>query len=98
MATRADLTSDYRILISRSDRRPDAELYAWNLRDQVPSFQLPLRKGDLEPTVDLQQLLKDIYDRSGYDLKLDYQQVPVPPLSEDDTSWANSRLEKSGLR
>ncbi|MGB3790397.1 MAG: DUF4058 family protein [Phormidesmis sp.] len=92
------LASDYRILVSRSDRRPDAELYVWNLPDKVPTFHIPLRKGDLEPTVNLQQLLKDIYDRSSYDLKLDYQQAPVPPLSEDCINWADSRLEEFDLR
>lgn len=92
------LTSDYRILVSRSDLRPQAELYAWSLRDSIPSFQLPLRQGDLEPTVDLQQLLTGIYDRSGYDLKLDYHQAPVPPLAADDIDWVNSRLKEYGLR
>lgn len=92
------LTSDYKILVSRSNLRPQAELYAWNLRDTIPSFKLPLRDGDLEPTVNLQQLLTAIYERSGYDLKLDYQQAPVPPLANQDADWANSRLESAGLR
>lgn len=92
------LTSDYRILVSRSDLRPQAELYAWNLQERIPGFPLPLREGDQEPIVNLQQLLTTIYDRSGYDLKLDYQQNPVPPLADDDVDWVNSLLKEHNLR
>lgn len=92
------ISSDYRILVSRSNIRPQAELYTWNLQETIPSFQLPLRDSDLEPTVDLQQLLVAIYERSGYDLKLDYQQPPVPPLADRDIDWANRLLEELELR
>jgi hypothetical protein len=36
------IQSDYRILVSRADRRPAADLYAFNLRDVIPLFPLPL--------------------------------------------------------
>ncbi|MEO1068178.1 MAG: DUF4058 family protein [Cyanobacteria bacterium J06638_6] len=45
-------------------------------------FGMPLRAGDPEPTVDLQELLNEIYEKSGDDLKLDYSVEPVPSLSE----------------
>ncbi len=41
--------SDYRILVSRADQRPQADLYAFNLSDRIPRFLLPLHPGDLEP-------------------------------------------------
>lgn len=47
----------YRILVSRSDRRPQAELYPFGLQEPIPPFQLPLRHSDPEPLVDLQALL-----------------------------------------
>ena len=31
-------STDYRILVSRGDRRPQADLYGFNLRDRIPSF------------------------------------------------------------
>ncbi len=92
------LKSDYSILVSRSHLRPDAQLYAFNLKDTLPVFHLPLREGDREPTVDLQQLLNDLYDRAAYDLKLDYQQPPVPPLAQKDDNWLNHTLQAKGLR
>lgn len=74
--------SDYRILVSRSEQRPIASLYAFSVQNPIPTFALPLRSDDPEPTVDLQKLLNEIYDKSGYDLKLDYSVDPVPPLSD----------------
>jgi hypothetical protein len=49
--------SHYRILVSRADRRPRADLYAFNLRDLIPPFSFPLRPGDEEPMVALGTLL-----------------------------------------
>lgn len=91
------LEANYRILVSREAHRPQADLYAFNLRDPIPEFSLPLRTGDTEPTVDLQALLNQVYDRSGYDYVLDYCQPPNPPLSELDHSWANDLLRHHSL-
>jgi hypothetical protein len=93
----AEEPSDYRILVSRSEQRPIASLYAFNVQTVIPAFALPLRVGDLEPTVDLQGLLNEIYDKSGYDLKLDYRAEPVPPLANGEATWANERLKQAGF-
>ena len=93
-----DIQSNYRILVSRGDRRPRSDLYAFNLPDIIPSFPLPLRSGDVEPVVDLQTLLSGVYDRNCYDLDLDYNRQTVPPLSETDAAWADTLLRQQGLR
>ena len=88
----------YRILVSRSDIRPMADLYSFRLKDTIPSFPLPLRPGDKEPIVSLQALLNDIYDRSGYDYFIDYSIDPLPPLSQAERTWIDELLQKNGLR
>lgn len=93
-----NIESHYRILVCRGDRRPYADLYGFKLQDVIPSFPLPLRSGDTEPVVDLQTLLSGVYDISGYDLVIDYNKEPVPPLSESDASWADALLQEQGLR
>jgi hypothetical protein len=60
--------------------------------------RLPLRPGDQEPVVDLQFLLDEIYDNSGYDLKLDYREDPVPPLKPEDAAWLENLLMEQQLR
>jgi Protein of unknown function (DUF4058) len=93
----APIHSYYRILVSRGNRRPTADLYAFNLPDPIPAFQLPLQMGDVEPMVDLQMLLHRLYDQGGYDLRLDYRQAPTVALSEADTTWVTDRLRQQGL-
>ncbi|NJK67150.1 MAG: DUF4058 family protein [Microcoleus sp. CSU_2_2] len=94
----SSIKSDYRVLVSRSDRRPFAELYAFNLRDSLPVFLLPLREEDVEPIVNLPELFAGVYDRAGYDYRIDYDRVPVPSLSEENLVWAKELLQAIGLR
>lgn len=90
--------SDYRILVSRTERRPQADLLAFGVRQPIPTFRLPLQPGDPEPNVDLTALLHSLYDRAGYDLRLDYRTEAEPPLTGEDATWAAQRLQQSGLR
>lgn len=80
--------ADYYILVSRGYRRPDADLYTFTVRDTLPTFPVPLKQGDIEPVLDLQQLIHDIYNRARFDLVIDYSQPPKPPLSSEDAAWA----------
>jgi hypothetical protein len=90
--------SDYRLLISRRSRRPAADLIPFSVRQPIPTFELPLLPGDTEPTVDLNRLLHELYDRAGYDLRIDYRKEPLPPLRGDDAEWADALLRQAGLR
>jgi len=84
----ADRKCDYRILVSRGDRRPSARLWMFSVRDPIPKFALPLRAGDEEPEIDLGAVLHRSYDDACYDLRVDYRKDPVPPLIADDAAWA----------
>jgi hypothetical protein len=77
-----DIEASYRILVSRGNQRPLADLYLFNLPDMIPQFPLPLRAGDAEPIVDLQGLLNGVYDRAAYNLRIDYTAAPRTALSE----------------
>jgi hypothetical protein len=72
---------DYRILVSRSEQRPMADLYGFVMQEPIPSFPLPLKPEDPCPDVNLQALLETIYDEAGYQYRLGYQRpVPSPQL------------------
>ncbi|MEO0350662.1 MAG: DUF4058 family protein [Cyanobacteria bacterium P01_A01_bin.15] len=80
--------SDYQIVVSRSQERPSAERYPFNLTDDpIPCFLFPLRGGDTEPIIDLAGLLGQACDEAALDLSIDYSQLPPPPLSEQERHW-----------
>lgn len=83
----------YRILVSRSQQRPTADLYGIDLRQPLPSFPIPLKPADAEPIVPLQTIFTDLYDRARYSSRIDYRQpVPPPAFSELDQQWAENLL------
>ncbi|MCL4832459.1 MAG: DUF4058 family protein [Caldilineaceae bacterium] len=89
-----DVESDYRILISPGWRRPHARLHAFSLRQPIPEITIPLQKGEDEPTLALNDVLHSLYNRARFDLRLDYTEPPVPPLSEADAEWVRQRNVK----
>lgn len=86
------IQSDYRILVSRANLRPEAELYPFNVREAIPQFLLPLQPPDEEPVVDLSEVLRQVYQEAALDLAIDYSVQPVPPLSESDFQWVQSLM------
>ncbi len=88
--------SDYRILVSRADIRPQAELYGFNLPEPIPTFPMPLKGQDQGPIVDLNELLQTVYDQGSFDLAIDYSQDPVPPVPPDDADWLSGILASMG--
>jgi predicted nuclease of restriction endonuclease-like (RecB) superfamily len=63
--------TDYRILVSRSEERPQARLHGFNRSQPIPPIVVPLEPGDAEPILDLQAILNEIYDQAGFDLTLE---------------------------
>ncbi|HEY9804503.1 MAG TPA: DUF4058 family protein [Leptolyngbyaceae cyanobacterium] len=90
--------TDYRILIIRSHCLPSAQLFAFTVRDSIPSFPIPLQKGEAEIEVNLQDILLGIYQRARFDLTLNYHQNPVPDLLEKDREWMDILLREKGKR
>jgi len=85
--------SDYRLLVSRVGNRPLSDLYPFNVREPIPRFPLPLREGDSEPIIDLGAILSSLYERANYDLTIDYNVEPDPPLTLEDAAWAKEILK-----
>lgn len=80
--------TSYRILVSRALQRPEAQVFPCGLRQAIPDIPIPLRPGEEEPTLPLNQILHTLYDSAGYDLFIDYRRPPVPPLATEDALWA----------
>jgi hypothetical protein len=85
----------YSILVSASVDRPNAALYEFALADPIPSFPVPLQVNDLVPTVNLQQVLNDVYSRARFDLVIDYHQPLQPTLSSEELTWVKGLVDGS---
>ena len=84
----------YRILVSRSNFRPDADLYTFDLKDPIPTFPVPLHSKESESVVDLQRLLNEVYERARFDLAIDYSQPLKPALPPEEAAWVKETLDK----
>lgn len=78
---------DYYAIVSRRRRRPVADVYAWTLRDRLPTVPVPLKEGDSDVPLDLQAAFIGVYDRGRYDLSLNYSAELPTPLREEDAEW-----------
>jgi hypothetical protein len=78
---------DYFVLISRAEKRPDCEVYAWSLRQPLPGMPIPLRAPDGDVFVDLQAVFGHTYQRGRYARSLRYGRAPFAPLSQKDKRW-----------
>jgi len=93
MAILGGVRSQYRILVSRAETRPTADLYGFNLHEAIPLFLLPLKPQDPDLGVDLQAIFTGVYDRASYDLRLPYHQpVPPPAIDQTDQQWVDALL------
>lgn len=74
------------------------EAYRIPLRERLPAIRIPLRAGDDDVILDLQDLITEAYDIGRYDITIDYKQPPAPPIDAEDAPWANELLLAAGKR
>ena len=88
-------TGDYYVIISRAKRRPKCEVYAWALSDKLPLIPIPLKPGDADASVPLQEDFDIVYQRARYDLSVKYTAPLDPPLTPDELRWVQSPSNNS---
>jgi hypothetical protein len=91
-------SAPYFLFLSRAEKRPLTEIWPISLKEPLPVVPIPLLPGDADVALDVQQVFTTIYDLLGYDLALDYTQLPELPLPKDDGAWAEALLHTAGLR
>ena len=83
----------YFLFLSREQRRPLTDVWAIALDQPLPRIGVPLLPGDEDVVLDLQAALIDVYDSIGYDLLLDYSELPDVPLTDEAADWARRQIE-----
>lgn len=87
--------SDYLVMLMRAGTRR-TEAWAFGVSEELPVLPVPLVEPDPDVRLDLKQALDLIYERSLYQLSIDYQKDPPPPEFEAETSeWMRSIIANS---
>lgn len=87
----------YFVFLTRA-RQPRMEIWPIQFKQALPTVSLPLKGADADVPLDLGAAFRAIYDRARYQLTIDYQREPIPPLSATDTAWADQLLHSQGRR
>ena len=61
--------------------------YAWTLSDKLPVIPIPLKPGDADASVPLQEVFDIVYQRARYDLSVKYNALLDPPLNPNELRW-----------
>jgi hypothetical protein len=85
---RALPAGDYYALVARGDRRPDCEVYAWTVRQPLPTIPIPLLAPDPDIPVDLAAVFRSVFERARYQRSIDYGAPLTLPLKPEDREWA----------
>jgi hypothetical protein len=89
---------DYLVCLHRSGQRGRYETWPRTVRERLPRIWIPLENGLPDITLDLQEVFDHNYDDGAYRRRIDYGRVPIPPMDDLDTKWADALLKSAGLR
>lgn len=84
----------YYALVSRMEKRPQADFWPIGLRDALPVIPIPLHGPDPDAQLNLQAALNHVYDAARYGNYI-YEETPQPALSAEDQAWAKQLLTSS---
>lgn len=83
----------YYVMLSRVTHRPHVSVWPIVLNARLPVLPIPLLEPDPDVLLDLGAVVASIYERGGYDARIDYRTpVPPPALAEEETAWVEQLL------
>jgi hypothetical protein len=84
----------YFVLVSRAQLRPNSDVYAWTVRDPLPSIPIPLKAPDPDYLCDLGEVFRLAFQRGHYERAIDYSQTEDLRFEESDLAWIAQRVGK----
>lgn len=82
---------DYFAFISRRERSHQCEVYAWGVRDALPTIPIPIEPEDADVGLDLARAFSRVFDAGRLARLLRYAGAPPNGLSEPARSWVQER-------
>lgn len=89
-------SAHYLVMLSRGDKYR-TEVWAMTVREPLPIVPVPLKAPDPDVRLDIGAAFNEVYDRSRYELSVQYSAVPPPTFSEQDMQWLQSILNEKKL-
>ncbi|MEM7131878.1 MAG: DUF4058 family protein [Chloroflexota bacterium] len=84
----------YYIMLSRMERRPNVQVWPIQLASPLPTVPVPLYQPDPDATLELGDVMSNVYERGAYDIQIDYTQpVPSPNLTDAEHEWVATLLK-----
>jgi hypothetical protein len=93
----SEAVAEYRAVTRLGERRRTSYLYPWTIRMPIAPLPIPLRPQDAPVSLDIQQLLSDVYRDDRYGQTIDYTQPLTPALAPDIRAWASELLRSRGI-
>jgi len=83
------------VSLGRENRRPRIEVWPIQLADQLPVLPVPLREPASDVPLDLPEVIAAVYERTAFDIRIDYHEPPPPPpLSPEEADWVEQLLRE----
>ena len=92
---KAAAASPWRVVVSPAANRLIRQFYPVRLRDRLPRIGVPLLPGAAPGGLDLQAVFEETYAKGAYARRVDYRRPPVPPLADDEASWAAEHIAQA---
>ncbi len=89
---------DYSVVVSRTPRPEQYELYTATIDKRLPRFRMPLAPDDRDTVVDLQAVVHRVHEQGDFDQRIDYQRGPAVPLTDEQRQWIDHRLKEQKVR
>jgi hypothetical protein len=86
---------DFYAFVARAERRPDCDVYAWSIRQPLPTIPIPLDPPDPDVLLDLAALYATAHERGRYGRMIHRDRPLDLPLAPDDLAWAESLARES---
>jgi hypothetical protein len=88
---------DYVVLLSRTEHRPNVELFPFGVRQEIPPVPVPLNDSHADVMLDLHDAIDTVYDEALYGLRI-YRRQPRPLLKPADREWAAELIQRDSRR
>jgi hypothetical protein len=88
---------DFYAFVTRPQRLPQVDVYAWSVRQALPPIPIPLLPPDADVPIDLAVLVNQVYDRGRYGQLIAYDKAVPKALGEADRVWTE-QLASSARR